>query len=84
MDFIQHGVRPQQYIVVPETQHAVVVDAELASALVVICELIQMLSSIELDHQPLLGTGEIHDVSGNWILPTKLVTRHLAAFQELP
>jgi hypothetical protein len=73
-NLLEYRVRPQQYIVVPETKYFVTIDFELARSRGVVICLREMLATVELDYQPSFDASKVGDVPGDWILSAKFVT----------
>lgn len=79
-----HILRAQQHVIIPKAQHAVAFALENRAAPLVVVDRIEMLPSIQLDHQPCRHADEIHDVAGQWILTTERAATDLSQPQVMP
>lgn len=61
---LQHPLRLQQDIIVPEPQHAKPGRLQLAISLLIIGSLIEMLPAVELDYHARLQAGEVRHMAG--------------------
>ena len=84
MDFIKHRLRPQQHIVIPESQDTISIDSQLPGSLLIVVMMIEMLATIQLDHYRRFDASEVGDVPGDRQLPPELEAAQLTATQELP
>jgi hypothetical protein len=79
-----HVIRAQQHVVVPESQHAIALTLQGFATPLVVRQCIEVLSAIQLDHQPRRHTDEVHDIAGQRILATELVAVQLLPAQKIP
>ena len=75
MNLGKHIYDSQQHIIIPETQHAIAVGFNLARSHFIICDMLSMLPAIEFHHEMRLNASEVRNVTGDWILATKLETQ---------
>jgi len=68
---LKHCIRLSQHVVVPEPQHAIPLGRKPGIARSV-SRIINVLSPIELNHQPALKADEVCDVRANRLLTTEL------------
>ena len=72
MNLGKHIYGSQQHILIPETHYVIAVGFNLARSHFVICDMLCMLPAIEFHHEMRLNTGEVRNVTDDWILMTKL------------
>jgi len=84
VDTVEHGVRLRQHIVVPETRDAPTVAFEEASTYVIVSGVLDMLTSVELDHETSAQTCEIYEERPNRMLPAELEPGDAAISQVSP
>ena len=72
---IQHRIRPEQHIVIPEPQYTISRLFQLIGATLVVFDLLQVLTTIQLDNQPTLKATEVDNKTFNPMLPTKPATK---------
>ena len=82
-DDIQHGIRPKQYIVIPEPQDAISSSLKPARTLQIVLDLLKVLPTVQLNDQSTLETTEINNKTFNTMLPTKPITK-LATTKAIP
>ena len=68
---LQHTPNVFYYIPVPKSDYAITSLGDLPTSQLIRAKRYRMLSAIELDNQLRCGTGKIHDVSADWVLPAK-------------
>jgi hypothetical protein len=71
----QHAADVFHYISVPETHHAIASPGDLQAASLVCAGSKSVLPAIDLNDQLRCRTGEINNVSTNWMLTTKSVRK---------
>ena len=79
---LEHSVRIQQDIVVPEPENRPSETVQVRGTLAI--RVVAMLSAISLDHQPTFGTGEVRDEASNGLLAPKLESAELAIAKAVP
>jgi hypothetical protein len=73
-----------QHLVIPVTQYLVTLLFQELGARVVVVLLLPVLRAIDLDHQTLLATDEIHDVLSDQRLTSEFMAEQLPIAQPLP
>jgi len=82
---LQHALDIFHHIPIPEPDYPIAVSLDLAASIVIIVGNNHVLSAVELDYQLRGRTGEIHDVSADWVLPAiPLRKTKLAQFPPQP
>ncbi len=63
----------RQNVIIPEAQHNPAIGLQPCRSGGIITEglIFRMLATIQLDNQPLIRAGEVHDVTGNRNLPSE-------------
>jgi hypothetical protein len=80
---LQHALDVRQYVIVPETQHAVARGLEIARACVVAVLLAEMLATPNSTKPP-LGPDEIDDVAADLMPMAELAAIRLPVPQAVP
>jgi hypothetical protein len=70
--------------VIPEPQHPIAALHEECRPLLIGSDLRSMVTTIDLYHEPVCRTAEIHDVRADGVLPTKLGVMELPITQLPP
>ena len=83
-DHRKHAFYVCQYVIVPETQHAVSPGLQMLHAALVVIRLIRRLAAIPFDDQQRFGAGEIGDLVIDVVLAAELVAGQLAVAQVVP
>ena len=83
-DGVHHELRRLDDFVIPESKHMVPARLQVIRAALVAFELLDVLSTIELDGQPAFHAREVHDVRSNRQLAPELVPGQPAEPQVLP
>jgi hypothetical protein len=83
-DVVQYILGPRQHIVVPIAKHTISMLLQDLRADFVCIGLLDMLSTIQLDHQLDLRANEIRDVASDRDLPSELEFRQLVQSQMPP
>ncbi len=83
-NFFDHQIRPQQHIIVPEAQHAIPVHTDPSTTMLVLVASVHMLTTIQLNNQFRLDTGEVGDESRNRELTAELESRQATSLQVIP
>jgi len=81
---LKHALDVRQYVIVPETQHAVALGLEVACACFVVILLIEVLASIQLHHQRPLAADEVDHVPIDFVLAAEFAAIQLAVPQAIP
>jgi hypothetical protein len=70
--------------VIPKPKYSKGLSSQSILAFAIIVGLLSVLSTIDLDHDPLLQTCKVDDVVSQRLLPTKLVTTELPQAKMAP
>ena len=81
-DFSKHVFDPDEYVIVPEAQYAVVVASEPCIAIGVYRLIV--LTAIDFNDQTLFDTGEVGDEGTDRVLSAKAAIGKLATAQATP
>lgn len=83
-DHLKHAFHVLQYIIVPETQHAITLLHELSRARFVINHLLAMLAAVQLHDQACIWADKISDVDIDLMLSPELPALQTAISQAVP
>jgi len=84
VDRLDDIVGTEQDVVIPEPQRAKAAGSQRRISMPVVPRLIEMLTAIQLDHDPRLDADEIADINAEGMLPPELEASQLAAVQATP
>ena len=74
----------QPHSIIAEVQRAIPLCFHLVRSAFILCDMLGMLTAIELHHAMRLHAREIRDVAGDWVLTAKLEILQLASPQMTP
>ncbi len=81
---LQHSPQLLHHIIVPETQHGITLAAQPRIPMLVIGHLLSMLTTVNLDNQPLLQTHKIYNIAAHWFLPLEFQVLEAMRPQVIP